>query len=238
MLLFRKKMVLFCPCCGLRFRRFVSGNFENNPHIYNANRYKTQRQDVLCPVCGSLPRHRILASWCEDHESELRTSDILYFAQERGMGRWMRRRHIPCTTADLFQEADLSIDIQDTGLGDGSFDFVVCNHVLEHVDDFRAALSELHRILRRGGSLICSFPMDPAIELVDEDPSVRTPEGRVERFGQHDHMRVFGMGADRLLADAGFSVERIDGSDYPAEILPVVGPADYDMNVLFRCVRQ
>ena len=154
------------------------------------------------------------------------------------MGRWMRRRRIPCTTADLFQEADLSIDIQDTGLDDGSFDFVVCNHVLEHVDDFRAALSELHRILRKDGSLICSFPMDPAIELVDEDPSVRTPEGRVERFGQHDHMRVFGMGADRLLADAGFSVERIDGSDYPAEILPVVGPADYDMNVLFRCVRQ
>ena len=45
------------------------------------------------------------------------------------------------------------------------------------------------------------------------------------------------MHADRLLAEAGFSVEMINGKDCPQEILPVVGPADYDMNMLFRCVK-
>jgi len=80
--------------------------------------------------------------------------------------------------------------------------------------------------------------MDPNVELLDEDPSVQTEEERVRRFGQNDHKRVFGMNADRFLTDAGFSVERIDGKDYPEEILPIVGPADYDMNLLFHCVKK
>ena len=62
-------------------------------------------------------------------------------------------------TADLYSDADLKLDIQATGLADESFDVIVCNHVLEHVDDFRIALKELHRLLCPGGSLICSFPM-------------------------------------------------------------------------------
>ena len=105
------------------------------------------------------------------------------------------------------------------------------------MDDFRVALKEMYRILRPGGSFICSFPMDPNVELLDEDPSVQTDEERVRRFGQDDHRRVFGMKADRFLTEAGFSVERIEGKDYPEEILPVVGPADYDMNLLFRCIK-
>ncbi len=149
------------------------------------------------------------------------------------MTRWLKKNGVKYTTADLFAEADLKLDIQDTKLPDESYDVVVCNHVLEHVDDFRKALKEMYRILRPGGTFICSFPMDPEIEFVDEELSVQTEEERLERFGQNDHKRVFGMKADQFIAEPGFKVERIDGKDYPDEILPVVGPADYDMNVLF-----
>ena len=148
----------------------------------------------------------------------------------------MEREEVECITADLNTDADLKLNIQATGLPDGSYDLIICNHVLEHVDDFRLALKEMYRILRIGGSFICSFPMDPKIELVDEDP-VNSPEERFLRFGQTDHKRVFGMKADQLLSDAGFTVEVINGIDYPEEILPVIGPADYDMNILFRCIK-
>jgi SAM-dependent methyltransferase len=208
------------------------------PEFFDRARYEHVRQDVLCPRCGSLPRHRILALWFENHREELRASSILYFAPESCIMLWMRRNGVHCTTADLYERANLQLDIQDTGLPAGSWDLVVCNHVLEHVDDFRLALRELHRILRPGGSLVCSFPMDPTIELLDEDSSVRTPEDRRKRFGQHDHLRIFGMGAARFLEEAGFRVERIDGANCPAEILPVVGPADYDINLLFRCEKD
>ena len=184
-----------------------------------------------------MPRHRILAHWLEGHMDLLRLGGILYFAPEDAMMRWMRRNGLSRTTADLYGPADLRLDIQATGLPDRSYDVVVCNHVLEHVDDFRVALAEIRRILRPGGSLICSFPMDPKVELLDEDPSVKTPEERLRRFGQNDRLRVFGMGAGALLEQAGFSVEEIRGEDCPEEIMPVVGPADYDANVLFRCVK-
>ena len=237
MLLFPQKTTCYCPCCGMRFRSFVEGPFRNRPQRFNPQRYAHTRQDVLCPCCKSLPRHRILALWCEEHASLLRRAEILYFAPEYSMMLWMRRNGISCVTADLYGEADLRLDIQATGLPDESYDVIVCNHVLEHVDDFRVVLKELYRILRPGGSLVCSFPMDPNVELLDEDPEVRTEEERVRRFGQNDHLRVFGMHADRFLEEAGFTVEEINGDKCPPEVLPIVGPADYDINRLFRCVK-
>lgn len=43
-------------------------------------------------------------------------------------------------------------------VADGAFDFVVANHVLEHLTDPIAALIEWHRILRRGGLLMLALP--------------------------------------------------------------------------------
>ena len=238
MIFFPKKMTGKCPCCGMKLQSFSAGGFRNYPNVYDPARYEHTRQDVICPVCWSLPRHRILILWFENNMDYLRKADILYFAQGKSERKWLKRRHLSCVTADLYSKAvDLNLDIQSTGLPDESYDVIVCNHVLEHVDDFRVALKEMYRVLRPGGTFICSFPMDPKVELLDEDPSVQTDEDRVRRFGQNDHKRVFGMKADRFLTEAGFSVERIDGKDYPEEILPVVGPADYDMNLLFRCIK-
>ena len=237
MLLFPGRMKRFCPCCGLKFRSFVTFRYREHPDEFDFARYERPRQDVLCPVCQSFPRHRILALWCEQHMEMLRSAKILYFAQGKSEAIWMKRNGVKIVTADLFGEADLKLDIQSTGLPDESYDVICCNHVLEHVDDFRVALKEMSRILRPGGSFLCSFPMDPKVELLDEDPSVRTEAERIRRFGQNDHKRVFGMKADRFLTEAGFEVEKICGEDYPEEILPVVGPADYDMNILFRCVK-
>ena len=114
-------------------------------------------------------------------------------------------------------------------------DIIIANHVLEHVVDFRRALAEVRRILRPEGMFVCSFPMDPKVDLLVEDPGVETDDERRRRYGQVDHMRLFGMGAPRFLREAGFLVEEMGASECPDEILPVVGPADYDINRLFVC---
>ena len=232
------RLPLYCPCCNTHLERFANGGYDNCPERFNPERYRDIKQDVICPACGSLPRHRILASWLEENVGRIKGRKILHFAPETSIQLWMTRNGVSTVTADLHDGFGLKLDMQATGLPDGSFDMIICNHVLEHVDDFRAALKEMFRILRAGGEFICSFPMDPKVELLDEDPAVRTPEDRIRRFGQFDHQRVFGMKADRFLAEAGFTVERIAGENYPDRILPVVGPADYDMNILFHCVKQ
>ena len=44
------------------------------------------------------------------------------------------------------------------GVASGTFDFVVANHVLEHVTDPIGALLEWHRLLKPGGVLLISLP--------------------------------------------------------------------------------
>lgn len=229
------RLVYRCPCCGIRLKRFTAGKFAAHPEMFNAERYRKTRQDVICPVCGALPRHRILILRLEKEIDDLKNARILYFAQERPAKIWMRKNGIRCTTADLFNPADLKLDIQDTGLPAGSYDIVICNHVLEHVENYEKALEELYRILSPGGRLICSFPVDKNICEVEQGSVSMTAEERIRRFGQSDHLRVFGRNATELLRRKGFEVGIISGADCPAEILPVTGPADYDINELYLC---
>lgn len=48
--------------------------------------------------------------------------------------------------------------LQSIGLGDGSYDAVTMNHVMEHVHDPLAHLQECRRVLRRGGRLVALTP--------------------------------------------------------------------------------
>ena len=126
----------------------------------------------------------------------------------------MDRNHISSTTADLYNPAGLLIDIEATSLPDDSYDLIICNHVLEHVLDYRKALRELYRIVAPGGRVIISFPVDSKLESVYEDESVQAEEERIRCFGQNDHLRVFGMDSAEMLAGIGFDVEEIWGEDY------------------------
>lgn len=62
------------------------------------------------------------------------------------------RKHSP--EPDRVQVGDLAA----LPFDDGRFDVVLLNEVLEHVPDERAALSEIHRVLRPGGTLILFSP--------------------------------------------------------------------------------
>lgn len=231
----RRKVKYFCPCCRRWYPQMIDGEFWNNPNRFNPDRYKKERQDVICPYCSSLPRHRILVDWIEDHLSLFRNKRILHFAQEYSLKKYFKRNHISVTTADLYEKADLQIDLLNTGLADKSYDVIICNHVLEHVDDYKKGLLELHRILADDGILIISFPIEESYSTVKEDPRIITPEERLKAFGQNDHLRVFGRDSEKIISNCGFHVERIDGNLCPHDIMPVVGPADYDANYLFLC---
>lgn len=231
--LFPRQAVWFCPCCGTRLRGFASGLYLQHPETFNRLRYQNMEQRVNCPVCGALPRHRILAAWCDGHR-DIFSGQILYFALEESMGRWLKRNHVEYRSADLYRPADLQMDIEDTGQRDGSWDWIICNHVLEHVRDYKKALGELWRILKPGGHLICSFPIDEARMTVYEEECASEDE-RILKYGQSDHLRVFGIGSEEILRDMGFVVSRIEGDEMPDSILPVTGPADYDVNYLFLC---
>lgn len=49
------------------------------------------------------------------------------------MDRWMKRKRIVVTTADLYNAADLKLDLGHIDQPSASWDVVFCNHVLEHI---------------------------------------------------------------------------------------------------------
>ncbi len=109
----------------------------------------------------------------------------------------------------IAQEGDLS----DPGLVERlrpyGVDSVICSNVLEHVDDDRAALAELRRVVAPGGWVQLMVPQDLTRDETYEDASITDPDARRDAFLQHDHVRLYGRDfADRIRA-AGFDVEVI-----------------------------
>ena len=79
-------------------------------------------------------------------------------------------------TADLDPAGvDVAADITALPFEDGAFDAILCSHVLEHVEDDRAAMAELARVLRPGGWLLVLVPLDLDREPTYEDPAITPP---------------------------------------------------------------
>ncbi len=114
----------------------------------------------------------------------------------------------PCyETVDLHQ-ADVThrADIRRLPLPDATYDVVIANHVLEHVDDDRRAVAELFRVLRPGGTALLTVPINPTRATTYEDATITDPAGRQAHFNAPDHRRFYGLDFTDRLAAAGFVV--------------------------------
>ena len=106
--------------------------------------------------------------------------------------------------------ADRKIDITDINFGNDYFDFIICSHVLEHVQDDRKAMSELFRVLKPGGEAILQVPTSKYNKKTFEDFSITSPEEREKYFGQKDHVRIYGKDYKNRLESVGFKVKLYD----------------------------
>lgn len=67
------------------------------------------------------------------------------------------------------QNGDLTADVLHTPLKNNSADTVLCTQVLEHVQDPQQLFRESYRILKKGGYLILTAPMNWPIHDVSKD---------------------------------------------------------------------
>lgn len=185
-----------CPVCNGKFRKFLPyGNKGDN------NR--------LCPECLSLERHRLL--WLYFHNKTNFFSaklKVLHIAPEQSfIKRFKKLSNIEYITADLESPlADVKMNIKDIPFGENTFDVLICNHVLEHIDDEPKALSEVLRVLKPNGWAILQVPINNSFETTYEDPAIISPKEREKHFGQYDHVRFHGKDYPLRLKKAGFNV--------------------------------
>ena len=195
-----------CPICGHHFRSFLP--------------YGTvkRRDNVLCPSCLSLERHRLLWLFLKEKTNFFTEKQrLLHVAPEQCFYKRFRKMdNLEHITADLESPlADVKMDIHEMPFKDEEFDIVLCNHVLEHVDDDAQAMREIYRVLKPGGWAVMQVPIDDTREETYEDKTITSPEDREKHFWQKDHVRLFGLDYPKRLEKAGFQVEPVNmGATY------------------------
>jgi SAM-dependent methyltransferase len=93
--------------------------------------------------------------------------------------RYLRSAVAEYLSVDLERRSvDLNADMTRLPFRDGTFDLVFASHVLEHIQDDRLALSEVRRVLRRGGVAVLPVPVF-AVETVEYPGPNPAEEGHV-----------------------------------------------------------
>ena len=189
------------PINGKSYRKFLPYGYEN------------VRENVLSPGTLSLERHRLFWLYLKN-ETGFFTENlkVLHFAPEQAFYKKFRKmKNLDYITTDLNSPiADVKADICNLPFSNNEFDFIICNHVLEHIPDDKKAMQELYRVLKPGGSAILQVPYKADLEITFEDNSITDPKERARIFGQYDHVRVYGMDYFEKLRSIGFEVDAVD----------------------------
>jgi len=145
-----------CIFCKGHFRKLLPIGLKNDIAlglIGGGLRYS------LCPRCHSSDRERLVYWYIVNKTNILhsqKTIKLLHIAPERNLQKALKAfSKIKYISGDLnLLVADRKIDITNINFENDYFDFIICNHVLEHVQDDQKAMSELFRVLKPGGEAI------------------------------------------------------------------------------------
>ncbi|MDX1783399.1 MAG: class I SAM-dependent methyltransferase, partial [Aequorivita vladivostokensis] len=149
------------------FAFFLRGNKYTDPIDGKSYRkflpygYETVRENVLSPGTLSLERHRLFWLYLQNETGFFTEKlKVLHFAPEQAFYKKFRKmKNLNYTTTDLNSPiADVKADICDLPFPDNEFDFIICNHVLEHIPDDTKAMQEIYRVLAPGGTAILQVP--------------------------------------------------------------------------------
>lgn len=201
-----------CSVCGWEGSRFMDDQWHPR---------------TVCPSCRCQVRHRLLVATLDGESTHqelredtlLRGRTVLHFAPERHFRQRVRNVAAKHVTADFERgDCDVNLDISAMPeIADASFDTVIVCDVLEHVPDDAGAFREIYRVLKPGGTAIMTVPQKDSPSATDEDFSVTDKAERLRRFGQHDHVRMYGDEFIERVRQAGLEVTVITKADFKPE---------------------
>lgn len=211
-----------CNICGEKVFDFLplpdhyQKNFKKYGFPYTAKgAFETIDTDhFFCPKCYSMDRERLYAWYLKQNVNLGESTSLLDLAPSVGLGKWIKKYYrCKYTSADLFMEgADVKTDIEDMNVFmNNSFDFVICSHIMEHVQSDIKAMAEIYRVLKAGASAIIMTPVLRNFDGIDEDPTCTDIPERWRRFGQDDHIRLYSQKVfTERLRSVGFKLELLN----------------------------
>ncbi len=225
--LFSKKSFI-CPVCNNKVGGFqkIDDDFLNeldeNRFVHSIFQFETLNfLYYSCPKCGSADRYRLYALYFQkifSNQTEHKT--LLDFAPNKSFQKFLNKySFLSYRSADLHMNCvDDNVDITDLNIyKDNYFNYIICSHILEHVENDNLAISELFRVLKEKGKALIMVPILSNLESDFENKNFVSATDRCKYFGQKDHLRIYSkIGFVSKLSNAGFKVTQL-GVDYFGE---------------------
>ena len=216
----------YCNLCNNRIQHFNPGGI--NEELFQNYRIigGGYRENCKCPICGGVDRERLIMYTLNHIDIE---GKILHFAPELYVSSYLRSlENIDYYSCDIVPgRAMYTMDITDIKFKDKYFDYIISNHVLEHIKNEKMAIEEIKRVLKNDGKWMLSFPVCKDIKTIEDD-TITDPVERRKIYGQEDHVRLYGNDYIHNLEKYGFSIKEISVNDIDPKIVTELGLAKDD----------
>lgn len=205
-----------CLCCGHQISHFWADGEKNSDLFIHHNIIGGgYRENNVCPQCGAIDRER-WQMYVLKQFTEILTKrcNVLHIAPEDAIYRLIKN-NIECDyyLGDVeLGRSQHKCDLTDIQFKDNFFDYIIANHVLEHISKIELAFSEIKRVLKTDGQFITSFPICIDERTIEEDIILNEDE-RLRLFGQKDHVRLFGYDYENYFEKNGFNVKIMSPKD-------------------------
>jgi len=208
-----------CNVCGHSFNSFIPWRSSVSDVVGKYKIIGSDLQNYGCFFCGANDRLRHLYLYFDNlgFWAEFDNKNILHIAPEKQLYDVLISKAKTYVAGDLFPDSNNKFiqktDVTNLYFENESFDLIICNHVLEHVPDDIIAMEELYRVLKKGGKAILQTPYSEEIFESYEDKSIKDEKGRLENFGQEDHVRIYGLDFFEKLKSVGFNLNIVHHFD-------------------------
>jgi SAM-dependent methyltransferase len=170
----------------------------------------SKRAGVKCPHCGSAGRHRLTALYLKSKNPVYK--NFLHAAPEAELQSLFGSKSKKYICGDIapkkYSKLNATyLDLTDISFECDFFDCIYASHILEHIVDDIKAMKEMYRVLVKGGKLLTMVPQKMSLATTYEDSRITEPEDRLKAFGQHDHVRQYGLDFPERLKSVGFFIE-------------------------------
>lgn len=152
------------------------------------------RENCICPNCNSMDRERWLFYILKNKTDIMNLNGkVLHFVPEPSVEKLLKtNNNIDYYSGDIEIGRTMYVtDITNIQYADKTFDYIICNHVFEHIPNIKKAIKEIKRVLKNDGKLVFSFPIC-LDEKTFEDKNITSTEDRIKYYGQEDHVRLYG----------------------------------------------
>jgi len=207
-----------CNVCGNSFNTFIPYSYGKISYLLsNMKIIGSDADNFSCPICCAHDRTRHIFLYFSKLNlwNKFKHQSILHCSPEKHIYDKIKElKYEKYVIGDIdpdrynFLKEIVKIDLTNIAFSNESFDIVIANHVLEHIPEYKIAIKEIYRVLKKDGFAILQTPYSNLLKKTFFDESINTNELRLNFYGEEDHYQIFGEDFFNVFSKIGFTIDR------------------------------